>query len=109
MKITKNLLRTLIKECMQDMSYGNMTPQIVVEPFPKAKQYPIDPDGYEGRMAKANLNKIAEHASVLQSIIHDDENLEPWVQEKIAVAASMMDSVGQYLQYNNLRANKIAK
>ena len=35
----------------------------------------------------------------MHKIIHDDENLEPWVEEKIAVAAYMMDSVGHYLQY----------
>jgi hypothetical protein len=68
--------------------------------------YQKDPDGYEGRMAKGNLYKIAEYAHELHNIIMDDENLEPWVQEKIAVAAQMMDSVGHYLQYEKHRSHE---
>jgi ribosomal protein L10 len=62
-----------------------------------------DPDGYEGRMAKGNLFKMAEYSMQLHNMIQDEQNLEPWVQEKIAVAASMMDSVAHYMQYEKVR------
>lgn len=62
-----------------------------------------DPDGYEGRMAKSNLFKTAESATMLHNLIQDGENLEPWVEEKIAVAAQMIDSVANYMQYEKMR------
>lgn len=109
MKLTKTSLLKIIKESINEIDnmqsfHPPMLPAAAME-----KNYPKDPDGYEGRMAKNNLNKIGEHASVLQSIIKDDENLEPWVQEKIAVAASMIESVGNYLQYENSRKNNIGE
>ena len=49
-------------------------------------------------MAKNNLRNAAEDASILVSMIQDDENLEPWVEEKIAVASSMLNSVARYMK-----------
>lgn len=112
MKINNDYIRELIRECMGDMNMGApypaSTPPIVssatVPPAgPHGSMTKIDPDGYEGKMAKQNLYKLAEHATMLQAIIQDNENLEPWVEEKIAVAASMMESVGNYLQYEKMR------
>jgi hypothetical protein len=65
--------------------------------------YEKDPDGYEGKMAKTNLYKIADYAKDLCAMLRDDENLEPWVEEKIAVAASMIDSVAHHLKYEKRR------
>jgi hypothetical protein len=59
---------------------------------------PKDPDGYEGSMAKNNLRNVAMDASMLVGMIQDDENLEPWVQEKIAIAASMLSSAARYMR-----------
>ena len=92
MKITKSKLNQIIKEELEqvlavgdsgDFKHGETK----------------DPDGYEGKMAKVNLSKIAEYAQTLIPLIQDDQNLEPWVEEKIAVAASMMDAVGHYMEY----------
>ena len=69
----------------------------------KHGEYEKDPDGYEGEMAKTNLYKIADYAKDLCALLRDDENLEPWVQEKIAVAASMIDSVAHHLKYQKRR------
>lgn len=115
MKISKKYLRELIKECMQDMSVGvtNFAPPMaspIAPPMMPAKldsmggqPYKVDQHGYEGRMSKANLFKIAEYAMELHSMIHDNEDLEPWVQEKIAVASSMLDSIGHFMQYEKMR------
>ena len=114
MKITKDILRGLIKECMHDMGgyekVSNMMPPASAMPVspamgpPMAPPQPqnIDPDGYEGHMAKTNLFKIAEYATELHNMIQNNENLEPWVEEKIAVAASMMDAVGHHLKYKKI-------
>lgn len=109
MKITKNLLREMIEEEMRVIQLG-------LGPPLKAHGYmggsmgmdsgqeeihgdrPKDPDGYEGSMAKNNLRNAAEDAMMLVSMIQDDENLEPWVEEKIAVAASMLSSVARYMK-----------
>ena len=114
MKITKDHIRKLIKECMTELQNDmgapypaatNIAPPVQNAPLAQN----IDPDGYEGRMAKNNLYKMAEYATVLQSLIQDNENLEPWVQEKIAVAASMMESVGHYLQYEKMRGTPVGE
>lgn len=121
MKISKELLRNLIKECMQDMSVGvsNFAPPVasgMAPPMMPAKPdgfggqpYKVDQHGYEGRMSKANLFKIAEYAMELHNMIHDNEDLEPWVQEKIAVASSMLDSIGHYMQYEKMRGPQVGE
>ena len=113
MKITKQYLRGLIVECMSDMGYeqvSNMAPPVSAIPVSPAMGMPteppkmqnIDPDGYEGHMAKGNLFKAAEAATMLHNLIQDNENLEPWVEEKIAVASQMLDSVANYLKYEKV-------
>ena len=77
MKISKDKLKTIIKE--------------------ELEQGPED--NYEGSMAKENLYKIAEYANRMMELIGDSDDLEPWLQEKIAVAAYMMDAVGHHLEY----------
>lgn len=114
MKITKDYLRGLIKECMDDMgaypTVSHMAPPVSAMPVSPAMGMPmpppqpqnIDPDGYEGQMAKTNLFKMAEYATELHNLIQNNENLEPWVEEKIAVAASMLDSVAHHLKYKKI-------
>lgn len=103
MKINKQKLIQIIKE---EISFVSSQPMLPVStgtasyPIPAPKPDSIDPDGYEGRMAKTNLFKIEEYARSLQGMIADNENLEPWAQEKIAVAASMIEAVAHYMQYD---------
>lgn len=98
MKITKERLEQLIQE---ELAVGVIGPEEM-----EGGEEPRDPDGYEGRMAKQNLWKICEYARTLHDLIGDDENLEPWVEEKIAVAAFMMDSVGHYMEYEKHRSHE---
>lgn len=99
MKIAKDRLKQIIKEELEVSVSGRHDEM-------HGGEYQKDPDGYEGRMAKGNLYKIAEYAHELHELIEDDENLEPWVEEKIAVAAYMMDAVGHYLQYEKHRGHE---
>lgn len=102
-KLDAKSLKKLIKEMVdqkineQELEECDM-PEEGSEPV-EASSYEIDPDGYEGYMAKGNLYKMAKSASELHNLIADNENLEPWVEEKIAVAARMIDDVADYMEY----------
>jgi hypothetical protein len=53
----------------------------------------------EGGMAKQDLTKIASYAEKLDARLQDTDQLEAWVQKKIAVAAENLASVYHYLAY----------
>ena len=98
MKISKERLKEIVKE---EMSMGMIPAQEM-----SGGGHTRDPDGYEGRMAKQNLWKLAGYAQELHDLVADDENLEPWVEEKIAVASFMIDSVAHYIQYEKHRSHE---
>jgi hypothetical protein len=114
MKITKDLLKEMIEEEMKIiklgigepiMAHGYMGGQHgmeIQEPVVHGDR-PKDPDGYEGSMAKNNLFNLKQDAAMLCELIQDDDNLEPWVEEKIAVAASMMNSVARHMKAEKYR------
>jgi hypothetical protein len=108
MKISKDRLKQIIKEELAvgvagDLPHGGKHDEMA------GGDYPRDQHGYEGEMAKTNLWKVAEYAKEMHDLIHDDEDLEPWVEEKIAVAAYMMDQIGHHLQYMKQRAHEEAE
>jgi len=57
----------------------------------------------EGRMVKSQLYKIMNYAKEMHDNIGDDDQLEGWVQSKIATMASMIGSVKHYLEYEYKR------
>lgn len=65
-------------------------------------QEPIGSHGQvdrEGAMAKADLYKLANYSLKLFKKMHDDAQLEGWVQAKITKAADYIASVYHYLEY----------
>ena len=58
---------------------------------------------YEGEMAKSELRRIIQNAQELMSSLDDDTQLEAWVQSKITKAADYLNSVTQYLDYQNTK------
>lgn len=60
-----------------------------------------DDDHGEKSMIKSNLARIADKASELSRLAGEMPDNEEWVQEKIAVAASMIDAVHGYLKYTD--------
>ena len=50
-------------------------------------------------MAKAQLYKITKYAMEIMENLHDDDELESWVQSKITKAASYMSAAKHYLEY----------
>lgn len=114
MKITKQLLREMIEEEMKVIQLGLGSPLqahgyiggeqgMEIQPSEPQLGYEQDPDGYEGSMAKNNLYNLKSDAMMLCELIAEDENLEPWVEEKIAVAASMLNSVARHMKAEKTR------
>ena len=106
MKITKSQLKKIImeelEECM-DMMGGEMPMQ-----KPSIKMVPVTPDHHgdydgAGRMTKSNLYNMVKHATMLHELIQDNQELEPWVQEKIAVATDAIETVAEYMEYEKTR------
>ena len=53
----------------------------------------------QGKMAKADLYKLASYSHKLFKQLHDDDELEAWVQAKITKAADYVASVYHFLEY----------
>lgn len=125
MKYTKQeKLKAILKECacqamkgMVDMPPLGMAPKIKVirlgEPEIKNGLFPSldkmkhhdhdshwdDHDQGEKSMILSNLAKLSDKANELRSLAADVDDNEEWVQEKIAVASAMIDSIYNYLKY----------
>jgi len=53
----------------------------------------------EGRMARADLFKLAKYSTKLFKMIDDNQQLDGWVQAKITKAADYIASVYHYMEY----------
>ena len=58
-----------------------------------------DVEDYEADMFKGHLYTMAKQAHQLNEIISEHEDIEEWVQEKVAVASNMLDTVYDYMMY----------
>lgn len=54
-------------------------------------------------MAKNELYKLHNASKQLYNLIKDGDDLEPWVFSKITVAASYIEGVRNYLEYNKFK------
>ncbi len=70
------------------------------EPKQPKDSYTVDPDGYEGEMGKRALFHMSQQAQQLHDILHGDENLEPWVQDKITKAADYLEKAFKAITYD---------
>jgi hypothetical protein len=66
----------------------------------------LDDSDDAGFMAKSNLYDAIKNAIQLHRIIKDTDSLEPWVLEKIALAADYIDTVKDYIEYRSLHSNE---
>jgi len=57
----------------------------------------------EADMAKGELFKLNKDSKELYNLISSCENLEPWVFSKITIAASYIQGVKSYLEYDNFK------
>jgi len=56
-------------------------------------------DDLEGAMAKSQLLKIESYAKQLNDMIHPDDELEAWVQSKLATISAYIGDVKHYMEY----------
>ena len=59
----------------------------------------LDSTDDDGWMAKSQLYNLAKNATDLHKLISDSEELEPWVQSKIAKAEDYISSILTYMEY----------
>jgi hypothetical protein len=70
----------------------------------KEKELPSTGSGEsDADMAKNELYKLHNASKSLYNILKDNQDLEPWVFSKITLAASYIDSVKNYLEYNKFK------
>jgi hypothetical protein len=62
----------------------------------------------EAGMVKSNIHTIIRSAEELEHLIHDNENMAEWAQEKIAVVKSMIVAVKDYIASEHERAEEKA-
>jgi hypothetical protein len=101
MKLSRTALKALIAEEINKNS--SILLEMPVPPIIGQEQtgdYTKDPDGYEGEMAKRSLYHMAAQAQQLHDMIMEDENLEPWVQEKISKAADYLEKAFKAVSYD---------
>ena len=101
MKLTRTALKALIAEELN--KNNSVLLEMQGHPIVGQEQtgdYTKDPDGYEGEMAKRSLYHMAAQAQQLHDMIMEDENLEPWVQEKISLAADYLEKAFKAISYD---------
>ena len=99
MKISKKELKRMIAEELNGSSVLLEMPQMNMLD-PASNNYEKDPDGYEGDMAKRSLYHMAAQVQQLHDMLHDDENLEPWVAAKITKAADYLEKAFKAISYD---------
>ena len=65
----------------------------------------------EAGMVKSNLHTIIRSAEELEQLIHDNENMAEWAQEKLAVVKSMIVTVKDYIasEHDRCSAKTVAE
>lgn len=64
------------------------------------EEYVKEDDDWEGVMSKTELSAIRDKADKLIGMINDSDDLEAWVQSKIAYAKTQLDGVYDYMTYS---------
>lgn len=102
MKISRAQLKKLIKETIieETVLLETPDPDLPIVGQEQTGDYTKDPDGYEGEMSKRSLYHMAAQAQQLHDMLADDENLEPWVQDKITKAADYLEKAFKAISYD---------
>tara|TARA_R110000824_G_scaffold329775_1_gene516490 strand:+ start:188 stop:517 length:330 start_codon:yes stop_codon:yes gene_type:complete len=101
MKLSRTSLKSyILEEINKNNSVLLEMPEGPIVGQEQTGDYTKDPDGYEGEMAKRSLYHMAAQAQQLHDMIMEDENLEPWVQEKISLAADYLEKAFKAISYD---------
>jgi len=101
MKITRVQLRQLINESINENNSVLLEmPEPPIVGQEQNGDYDKDPDGYEGDLAKRSLFHMSQQSQQLHDMLMGDENLEPWVQDKITKAADYLEKAFKAILYD---------
>ena len=105
MKLTKNNLDQLIQKMLLEYNSALIeTPTTeMVRPL---EQGSLSKNDREGGIMKQQLFHMAQQANQLHDMLHDADNVEEWVQEKVSGAAKDLRSVFDHLIYNKTQTQK---
>jgi len=98
--ITKKLSKKKNKEFPDLTGDGKVTKADILKGRGVELKEELD---YEGEMAKSELRNIIQNAQELMNSLDDDTQLEAWVQSKLTKANDYLNSVTQYLGYQNTK------
>ena len=66
-------------------------------------------DDHEGNMAKRQMFKTAEYATVIFDMIQDGDEFPAWIQSKMTKIADYIGAVKHYLEYDHVMGEKLDK
>ncbi len=101
MKITRQGLKLLIAE--EIATTNSVLLEMPKPPIVGQEQtgdYTKDPEDYKGEIAKRSLFHMSQQAQQLHDILAGDENLEPWVQDKIIKAGEYLEKAFKAIIYD---------
>jgi hypothetical protein len=100
MKINRDQLKNMvIKEMKASRSMLLEMPHPTMVGQEQTGDYTKDPDEYEGALAKRSLYHMARQADQLHDMIMENDELEPWVSEKISLAADYLEKAFKAITY----------
>jgi len=103
MKISQDIIRQLIKEEIQEMcSDDAQSIDMAIDPTHASEDH-------EGNMAKRQMFKTAEYATIIFDMLDDNEELPAWIQSKLTKVADYIGVVKHYLEYDHVMGEKLDK
>ena len=103
MKLSKDIIRQLIKEQIDEMCAPEPPMQ------PQAAVAPHHDEDHEGNMAKRQMYKTAKYAAEIFDNIQDGDEFPAWIQSKMTKIADYIGAVKHYLEYDHVMGEKLDK
>jgi hypothetical protein len=105
MKITKEQLRQIIKEELNEVSLNIPAGAWFDKDSAMAggEKKKTQASHGEGSMARSQLGRTSELANMIQGMITDETNLEEWVESKITKAQDYLSTVMNYMRGKELK------
>ncbi len=107
MKLSKDIIRQLIKEQIEEMC-GTDHMQ-AIDMSVDHNHSGDHSDDHEGSMAKRQMFKTAQYAVEIFDNIQDDDVFPAWIQSKMTKIADYIGAVKHYLEYDHVMGEKLDK
>jgi hypothetical protein len=102
-RLSESVRRRIIREEIEAITLAKADDYHPAPNSSGGKKFEDHGAGEQAGMIKSNLYSIASKAQSLHDMIGDTDELPEWVQEKIAVADEMVDTIKDYLEYEYRR------